>query len=399
MNKEKILMIIPNLGMGGAQRSFAKLVNWLSEKYDVSVAVFDNAHEDHYAMITDKVYFLSSPAAGAGIINKVKAFLKRLKNLRQIKNTIQPHASISFLEGADYLNMLSGPSGKRIISIRGSKRYDPHISGFFGWLRKKVFIPLLYKKADVIVAASAGLQHEFKKDYPQLASKFSIIPNGYEKNYTGHQKKDSSYFIFTWAGRFGDEKGLAELLIVFSNCFKENNRCRLLLLGDGAYKETLQQWLTGRDISYVDTLVYDSGLFNQSAVIFCSPGTRYEEYLAQGDIFLLTSPSEGFPNVIMEAIQQGLPVVSTDCNWGPREILAPSLSYGHKIDYPFYAEYGVLLPVLKNEGDIKLWSATLLSLVGRTEVISAYKSKASAVLHTYDAARVKKMWFDLLNAY
>ena len=41
--KRKVMLIIPNLGMGGAQRSFIKLANWLVEKYQVVVVVFDDA--------------------------------------------------------------------------------------------------------------------------------------------------------------------------------------------------------------------------------------------------------------------------------------------------------------------------------------------------------------------
>ena len=56
VRKSSVMMIIPNLGMGGAQRAFIKLANWLSESYSVIIVVFDRTYENVYPLNADIKY-------------------------------------------------------------------------------------------------------------------------------------------------------------------------------------------------------------------------------------------------------------------------------------------------------------------------------------------------------
>ena len=391
----RVLLVIPNFGIGGAQRSFAKLVNWLSDRYEVKVAVFDNAYANPYPFSAD-VHYLSYSAV-TSLFSKVIRLLRRRNALQRLKNDFAPDVSISFLEGADYLNMLTSAGESRYISIRGSKRYDPHIRGFSGWVRRRILLPALYRRADGVVAASKGLANEIGSDYPALRNKTRTIPNGFAAHNTPPPPAASGRFVFVWAGRFGDEKGLDELVGVFMHVHQADDSVRILLLGDGPLLQPLRQKLAEADFRCAVTTQVDPSLWDTADVVFCNPGTAYESTLRQGHLFVITSPSEGFPNVIIEAFQQGLPVISTDCRWGPRELLEPDSSSDAVLTYPVRGKYGILMPVIVSDVDRTLWAQTLLSLRNDAVLLKKYRDMSPEAVRPYDQDHIIPLWYRLLE--
>lgn len=107
-------------------------------------------------------------------------------------------------------------------------------------------------------------------------------------------------------GSLKRQKGFPVLLQAFARLRREVD-ARLLILGDGPERAELHSL---RDQLGLQTDVFLPG-FKQ----------RPEDWLARSDLFVLSSLWEGFGNVLVESLGQGVPVVSTDCRSGPSEIL------------------------------------------------------------------------------
>jgi glycosyltransferase involved in cell wall biosynthesis len=162
--------------------------------------------------------------------------------------------------------------------------------------------------------------------------------------------------VILGAGRLERQKDFPTLLRAFAR-LRSARPCRLVLLGDGAWRERL--------LAEADALGVAADLD--------LPGFQANPYpfLANARLFALSSAWEGSPNVLTEAMALGTPVVATDCPSGPREILAdgrfgPLVSVG---DAPALA--AAMARVL----DDPLPTTTL------QEAVSGYRADASAAAY------------------
>jgi glycosyltransferase involved in cell wall biosynthesis len=113
--------------------------------------------------------------------------------------------------------------------------------------------------------------------------------------------------VFVTAGRLVAQKDQQTLLRAFS-LLRQKRQARLLILGEGDNREALEQ--LARDLGVEADVRLPGSVANP------------HKYFARARAFVLSSKWEGFPNVIIEALACGCPVISTDCPGGAAEILA-----------------------------------------------------------------------------
>src|SRR5690606_5708333 len=129
--KPKVMLIIPEICVGFAQRSLAKLSIELF-KYDIIVFVLVYRGQLIASPYVGELYSLDVYPSNTWH-SKVFAFLKRIQRLKKLKKSLGVDVCVSFLEGADYINVLSKTREKVVLSIRGSKLHDEIMQSYFFW--------------------------------------------------------------------------------------------------------------------------------------------------------------------------------------------------------------------------------------------------------------------------
>src|SRR2546423_7411804 len=158
-------------------------------------------------------------------------------------------------------------------------------------------------------------------------------------------------------GRFTQEKGFASLIRAFGVVACKHPEWTLEIWGDGPVREELVE------------VTRQHGLHDR--VILPGYTSSPHERMRNADLFVLSSRTEGFPNVLCEALACGLPVVSFDCPCGPREIVR------HGVD-------GVLVP----NGDIDALAVALGEMMGDHQRRSSFASSAPEILERFGTQSV-----------
>ncbi len=351
MTKKNILMILPNLDFGGAQRSFCSLANALVAVHTVTVCVFNTSLGVAYTL-KPQIINLDIPG-GKNLISKSRLFIRRCSALGQLKKDLKIDTTISYLEGANYVNALTGHD-RKILSVRGSKYYDDNINGFMGFMRRSVFMPVVYRRADYIVALNNGISKELTERIGVDSEKVGVIRNFYQLEHIQAlaQKPlgemfdilhDRPYLIY--AGRLAVGKGLKSIIDSFKILKKNHPGLLMVFVGDGPIKhDIVEHAITARCKVYIHG-VNSKSQMNDAEILFLGYQVNPYQFIEKARMLIIASTSEGGPNILIESIICNTLVVSTDCPYGPSEYLAPELN-GRPIKEVTVGRHGILLPLL-----------------------------------------------------
>ncbi|MCP4682475.1 MAG: glycosyltransferase [Desulfobacterales bacterium] len=172
-----------------------------------------------------------------------------------------------------------------------------------------------YPLNDGIIAVSRGVADDMVQNLGLPEEKIHVVYNpvvtrgidamaGEEVDHPWLLERETP--VIMGAGRFTTQKDFPTLIRAFAK-LRRTRPCRLMILG------------RGKDQDRLEALAAELGVSED----FALPGfvANPYKYLAKAHLFVLSSAWEGFGNVLAEAMSVGLPVVSTDCPHGPREIL------------------------------------------------------------------------------
>lgn len=399
--RTRLLMLIPNLGFGGAQRVFHDHSRLLDERFDVTDVAFNLDHG--HAFPNGNPVASLDVAGGGGLVAKIRHFAERIGRLSALKRKLKPALTISHLEGADYVNVLARGPGKKLLVIHGSKLHDANITGRLGWLRRRVMIPRLYNRADRIVTVSheiaieleaMGIRRDLLATIHNFFDPAAIRARSLEPLSAQEKALFDGPPVLVTSGRLALQKNHVALVDLFARLLKRRP-ARLLLIGDGELRQPLIDQAKSLGLRVAEGPVGDADIY------FLGLQENPFRLQCHADLFVLPSGWEGFPMVLGEAMACGLPIVSADCPTGPREFLAPD-TLATAVRPQRVAEtgdHGVLMPV-PVEGDpstLDPWVETLDRLLGDPAERRRLAASSLARADDFSRAKIGPQWLALVD--
>lgn len=386
-----ILLLIPTFAdEGGTQKMVYELGKLLSERYKVYECSYDAFNEPHIFKNDIEVLSLESPA-GSGF-GKITGYFKKISRLKKLKKKYNIDVTISNLWSADLVNALSG--GKKKISIG-----HVNIRGNFQnrlLLKMRKFAGWIYRKFDRSVGVNKYLRDELAevfnldKEKAVYINNFLDLPADRPTTITRPSNK-KRLVVF---GRLNAIKN-HEPLIATVDKLKKKIGVQLVILGAGPKMDELVSFTKSLGLSISN----EAGDTNAD-VIFTGFHPDPFAVLKSSDLFVFPSRSEGFGLVLVEGMNAGLPVVTSDCpTGGPHVILEGKGSYQPGRKAAEETSYGWLMPIPElNDGSIDTWEKTILGLLADEKKMIAMKENCKRRAQDFSREKIKKQWFDLIES-
>lgn len=309
----RVLFFIHSLAGGGAERVMTHLLKNLDRSRFVPALVVMEKTGPYLSQIPEDIQIYDLEVVEENPLH----FPRIVFRLRGLLRQFQPDIVCSMLWYANLAALLAVrgiPGVKVVISERISTSFEIENETVIRPLQhiKKMLIRCLYPLATHIVAVSEGIADELVGRFGVRQERVSFIHNPVDEAFIRQQGTcspdpwSSRGVRLLAIGRLSHQKGFDLLIRAASRLFGSID-VQLVILGEGPERKNLED------------LVKTEGVFESVKL----PGFVVNPYvwMKHADIFVLSSRAEGFPNVLLEAMACGLPVISTDCRTGPRELL------------------------------------------------------------------------------
>lgn len=305
--KRHILVLIPTLTAGGAERVFVTLLKHLDRRrFRLSLAVVDIRAAVYRHEILDDVEFIDLDAG------RVRYALPKIIALIWKRRPDVVLSTLGHLNLALAMFRWLLPRGVKtaaretiVVSQSIQRRRAPGL-----W---KALYRWFYGSHDKVVCQSQDMQRDLVECFDLPPGKAMTINNPVDLGFIKQRSKElaccltlpSECIRLVTAGRMVHQKGFDLLIEAIASL--NDSRIHLTLLGEGMLSDELQQLAKTRGIA--------------DQVYFAGFQSNPYAWLARADAFVLSSRYEGFPNVVLEALACSTPVIATPAPGGVREIL------------------------------------------------------------------------------
>lgn len=317
---QTIALFLPTLTAGGIERCFLNLASgFIGKGYEVDLIV-----ADYRGALTAEI------PSQANLVNlKVGRVSHSILPLVRYLRRNEPDVVLS---GHMHCNLvvvwsvyLSLVSTKVAVGVHSPHSKSEESASGVRPQFVRIGYPFTYKMADYIIAVSRGVKIDIIETTRIPEDEVSVISNPVDIKTIQEQSEiqvDHSWFsdyqVILGVGRLSPEKDFSTLIDSFKNINRQITDTRLIIVGNGDEMSKLKERTKKLELeNKVDFLGHDNNPY---------------KYMAEADIFVLSSKWEGFGYTLVESMAVGTPVISTNCPYGPSEILSAG-------------DYGQLVPV------------------------------------------------------
>ncbi|MBP4046233.1 glycosyltransferase family 4 protein [Chromobacterium violaceum] len=361
----KIAIIIYSMAGGGAERVSSLLSNeWANQGHEVSIITFTGQELDAYALSAA----ISRISIAGNVVNNSRlGFIfnnvSRLFRLRKVLKELKPDVAIGMMTASAVTTLVAtlGMKTKILVSERTHPPLSP-VGRAWTILRK-----YLYARAHKVVVQSKETLAWLNKEIPAACG--ALIPNPVLiplpqttpivciDEIVAEGRK-----VVLAVGRMDRQKQFHCLIQAFSQLATLYPDWDLIILGQGEQRHALQELIQENKLEHRIKMPGRAG--------------NMADWYMRAQLYVMSSSVEGFPNTLIEAMAHGCPVISYDCDTGPRDIIRNGLD-------------GLLVSPV---GDINQLKFSIESMMENDELRNKMGKRAMEVRERFSYQKVVAMW-------
>lgn len=376
----RILLLIPYGGVGGMERLAVNLYrHYRSLGDEVRVIKFVGTPEDIIGFGSDEVSFSRLDLVEMSPTARMRFYASIPLRIAKVVREHEITHSIAFGDMANLFSSLSPSREFKVASIHALKSAEFASGGALNGLFRVAYRTTYARFARVVCISKAIRRDLLKNCGYGFPDRLEVVYNphdlasiieGAKEPLVQHETQLFTGRTVVFIGRISHQKALWHLVRAFHRVLDRGMQARLVFIGKGDPDLTTE----------LQALVNSYGI--SANVTFLGTRANPYKYLAAADVLALSSHFEGTPNVIVEAIALGVPVVSSHCTDGVVEMMTAS----HTVEPEGVApqrelEAGILTPAL---------SGALGQITHETPLLPAEVALADALYKVLDSPRFRE---------